>query len=380
MDNYQIFISYRRDGGDILAGRIADRFRLLGYRVFFDVESMRSGAFNTQILKAIEKCDDVLVVLPPHALDRCENENDWVRKELSFAFQLEKNIIPIMMRGFQFPLILPEDIDNIRYMQGVVPSNEYFDAVISKIESLLVSNKTSPKKEVDDIITEWKKKTNSIDLNLFWNVSRDLYEEAAFFVDSNGLLYFKGVFSGHSILEIIKIKVYSNKSEEDNRRIIISFSNGDNVIVGSQNYSDFMCLENSVSNKKIFLTSEEEILELWKKNKSSKSNNRSMFFSEDDVLYAWKYCAFSADMANHEKDLYFDNGHVVLLDKKTEYSFDNVIAIKYYNTVHNQDPDDYVRGIKVLFDDKKVELYEDPYIGFKVDIIPLKYSIERFYI
>lgn len=53
MGKYQIFISYRRDGGDALAGRLADRFNALGYKVFFDVESMRSRIFNTQILNAI---------------------------------------------------------------------------------------------------------------------------------------------------------------------------------------------------------------------------------------------------------------------------------------------------------------------------------------
>ena len=48
-NNYNIFISYRRDGGDALAGRLADRFTTLGYKVFYDVEkdncytSCRSG-------------------------------------------------------------------------------------------------------------------------------------------------------------------------------------------------------------------------------------------------------------------------------------------------------------------------------------------------
>ncbi|MBQ2750106.1 MAG: toll/interleukin-1 receptor domain-containing protein [Clostridia bacterium] len=42
MKKYQIFISYRRDGGADLAGRISDRLTALGYSVFLDVESMRS--------------------------------------------------------------------------------------------------------------------------------------------------------------------------------------------------------------------------------------------------------------------------------------------------------------------------------------------------
>lgn len=154
MEKYQIFISYRRDGGDALAGRLADRFNALGYKVFYDVESMRSGTFNTQILDAVAQCDDVLLVLPANALDRCVNADDWVRQELAFAIKHNKNIIPIMMRGFEFPASLPADIDKIRYMEGVTASSEYFDAVVQRIETLLISH---PIKEqgktvcVDDI-------------------------------------------------------------------------------------------------------------------------------------------------------------------------------------------------------------------------------------
>ena len=138
---YQIFISYRRDGGDAMAGRLADRFGALGYKVFYDVDSMRSGTFNTQILDAIAQCDDVLLVLPPNALDRCVNANDWVRQELAFALEHNKNIIPIIMRGFSFPQSLPADIDNVRNMEGVTATSEYFDAVVQRIESLLNSRK-----------------------------------------------------------------------------------------------------------------------------------------------------------------------------------------------------------------------------------------------
>lgn len=145
MDNYQIFISYRRDGGDAMAGRLADRFTALGYKVFYDVDSMRAGTFNEQILDAIGQCNDFLIVLPPNALDRCVNADDWVRKELSFALEHKKNIIPIMMRGFEFPATLPEDIDNVRNMEGVLATSEYFDAVVQRIESLLLSRKKENK-------------------------------------------------------------------------------------------------------------------------------------------------------------------------------------------------------------------------------------------
>ena len=68
--NYQIFISYRRDGGESLAALLYERFARKGYDVFYDVESLRSGDFNEKLLSVIEKCEDVLLILPPGGLDR----------------------------------------------------------------------------------------------------------------------------------------------------------------------------------------------------------------------------------------------------------------------------------------------------------------------
>lgn len=139
MVDYQVFISYRRDGGEYLAGRISDKLRERGFKVFYDVESMRSGTFNTQLLEAIDVCEDFLLVLPPNGLDRCVDEEDWVRKEIVHALENKKNIIPIMMRGFEFPENLPEKIEVVKNYEGVRAASDYFDAVIDRIQSLLVS-------------------------------------------------------------------------------------------------------------------------------------------------------------------------------------------------------------------------------------------------
>ena len=133
MNNYQMFISYRREGGGELAGRLADRFNTLGYRVFYDINSMHYGTFDTQIMNAIATCSIVLIVLSPNALDRCVNPNDWVRQELAFALKHSKKIIPILMNGFKFPETLPPDIDIVRHMAGITHSCEYFESVIEKI-------------------------------------------------------------------------------------------------------------------------------------------------------------------------------------------------------------------------------------------------------
>lgn len=141
MTRYQIFISYRRDGGEDLAGRISDKLTGLGYQVFYDVESMRSGKFNTQIYAAIEGCEDVLLILPPRGLDRCKDPNDWVRLEIEHAIRCGKNIIPVMMRGFEFPADLPDSIASVQTYEGVKAVPEYFNAVIDRVEVLLNSQR-----------------------------------------------------------------------------------------------------------------------------------------------------------------------------------------------------------------------------------------------
>lgn len=136
---YDIFISYRRDGGEQSAKAIYDRLRDNGYNVFLDVETLRSGAFNEKLYSVIEECSDVLVILSPQSLDRCTNNDDWVRLEISHALKCNKNVIPIMLRDFKFPEVLPQDIDALRYQNGIQASVEFFDAFLQKLYSFMKS-------------------------------------------------------------------------------------------------------------------------------------------------------------------------------------------------------------------------------------------------
>ena len=136
------FISYRRDGGEIMAQLIHDRLVARGLSVFYDIESLKSGAFDVKLYKEIENCENFLLILPPQGLDRCMYEEDWVRKEISHALALKKNIIPVMLRGFEFPNNLPDDIKAISLYNGVrVDNMDYFDAKIEKIVSMLTLGK-----------------------------------------------------------------------------------------------------------------------------------------------------------------------------------------------------------------------------------------------
>lgn len=136
----QVFISYRRDGGDTLAQLLYERLTARGFSVFYDIEKLRSGPFNKALYKAIEECDDFILVLPAQALDRCIYEEDWVRKEILHAMEHQKNIIPVIGRGFGFPLNMPPELALLPSLQRVsFETMDYLDARMDMLVSMLRS-------------------------------------------------------------------------------------------------------------------------------------------------------------------------------------------------------------------------------------------------
>ena len=143
-ERYDIFISYRRDNGWDTAKHLRDILTAKGYRVFFDVDSLRSGDFNRALLDVIKNCTDFIIILSPNALDRCVNEGDWVRQELACALEAGKNVIPVISGKFHFPEKLPEDINAVRWKNAITVNIEFFDAMVEKLISFLHSKSHKP--------------------------------------------------------------------------------------------------------------------------------------------------------------------------------------------------------------------------------------------
>lgn len=130
----QIFISYRREGGYGNAQSIYDRLTNDGYECFLDTEKLGSGTLDNALRKIIEECEDFLLVLPLNGLNRCSNPEDWVRKEIEHAVKYNKNIVPIMEQGFEFPNDLPESLKFLKDNHGLNLGPGLFDKVISALE------------------------------------------------------------------------------------------------------------------------------------------------------------------------------------------------------------------------------------------------------
>ena len=141
----KIFISYRRKSAIDIAARIADYFKSRNFDVFYDIESMKLGKFNIQIEENIKNSDFFILILSHGALDHCNNVEDWVRKEIEYAFKYKINIIPLVLPGFLYPQILPDNITEIRNYHGVEYNAVLFNLVMQHLESLLSGKANSNK-------------------------------------------------------------------------------------------------------------------------------------------------------------------------------------------------------------------------------------------
>lgn len=139
---YDVFISYRREGGGEVARLIYDRLKMADLTVSFDKDTLQSGNFNDELLKRIAECKNFVVILNKGCFDRTlqgvPREHDWLRIEIASALYNRKNIIPVRMPGFEFPEELPKDIDEIRSKNWVNYDLEYIDAVCAKLKDFMV--------------------------------------------------------------------------------------------------------------------------------------------------------------------------------------------------------------------------------------------------
>ena len=142
--DYSVFISYRRQGGAHYARILKAELERRGYRVFLDYDELNDGRFDSRIMQAIESAPVFIFILSPGSLDRCVNEDDWVRHEIIYAMQTERNIVPVNFDGLfkAFPASLPEDVRSIigQHQFSKIDSESLLQESVDK----LVRNRIAP--------------------------------------------------------------------------------------------------------------------------------------------------------------------------------------------------------------------------------------------
>lgn len=137
MNKDSIFISYRRVPCVEFARTIHYALAKFGIDSFFDYTSCRDGHFNEKIFVAIDDCQYFFLIMMDGSLDSMsENEEDWVRKELEYAVEKGKVIVPIVKNGHsrQWPDKLPEKLESLRTLQiSKIDDEELFEVSLKEV-------------------------------------------------------------------------------------------------------------------------------------------------------------------------------------------------------------------------------------------------------
>lgn len=141
---YDVFISYRRDGGAQYARTLQLMLEMRGYRVFLDYDELVDGQFSPKIEAAIHNSTIYMIVLSKGSMARCANEGDWVRLEIEQALKANKRLVPVNPDGTfdGIPAGVPQHI------REAVESTQYseisFGQALNATVDLMVKNRLRP--------------------------------------------------------------------------------------------------------------------------------------------------------------------------------------------------------------------------------------------
>lgn len=163
MNNYDIFISYKRRGSSLAAAPyLFELLRQRGYNVFLDTKEMRSGRFDEQLLEYISGAKDVIILLEEESLASWFSDNyagrgaeedsdiagssaadqepayrrDWFCREVMHALSQEgKNIIPLLLNGYRMP-----DAGSLPPEMALLPTQHAVEVDFGDMEHLIQKN------------------------------------------------------------------------------------------------------------------------------------------------------------------------------------------------------------------------------------------------
>lgn len=163
--SYTVFINYRRaDAGpyaELVKKAVATEFG--ESHVFMDVSSIAPGdEWPDEIESKLKSADALVAVIGPDwfkaGIDewgrrRIDQPDDWVRKELVFALESKKLIIPLLVGGAKAPPpeALPDCLKKLPLKQALPIRMEFWDHDIKLLQSKLASESSDSCTSHDDI-------------------------------------------------------------------------------------------------------------------------------------------------------------------------------------------------------------------------------------
>lgn len=140
-NTYDVFISYRRQGGAVKAELTKDELVKRGFResrIFLDTRSLTSGNYLKIILDAIANSRNLVVIITKDCFKSLPTESTWVR-EIEYAIELHKTIVPIYFDGITElkPDEIPSCIQRLAFENAVQYVHQYADASFNRLASRL---------------------------------------------------------------------------------------------------------------------------------------------------------------------------------------------------------------------------------------------------
>ena len=135
--SYDIFLSYRRSDGKLLARLLKESLEKRGYRVFLDMDELLDSVFDEHIIQAIQTTPIFLLLMTQQCFSRCHNPNDWVRMEIEYAVRTGTNIIPINPDNLftRFPKSMPSHLREVVAMHqySTIDTGQLYQVSIDKL-------------------------------------------------------------------------------------------------------------------------------------------------------------------------------------------------------------------------------------------------------
>ena len=157
-----VFISYRRKYSEFIARAIFQDLTAHDYDVFMDVESIGGGKFGPVILNQIAARAHFLLILTPGTLDRCNDPNDWLRREIEMALDLQRNIVPVLVGSFRWEDAEPYLVGRLAALKdynAIRISHETFDGDMERLRErflVLPEGEIQPAPPEDDTVVQRK--------------------------------------------------------------------------------------------------------------------------------------------------------------------------------------------------------------------------------
>ncbi|MBE5743954.1 MAG: divalent cation tolerance protein CutA [Clostridiales bacterium] len=157
MPIFENFISYRRKETLLEVKNIYDALKNRGFSTFCDVYTLDNGNFDDNLVKFVKNCTNYILVINNNSLDRCSEEGDWLLREIKLALSNNKNIVIVFVGNVDFNN-LPDEINELRYKNGLKFDTIYFDSFVDElVKRFLVKSEDWEKSSENDFLIEGTK-------------------------------------------------------------------------------------------------------------------------------------------------------------------------------------------------------------------------------